>query len=412
MQGMSAVPPPRKFNPHPFAYHEELELSIHTLTNEGNGLARVNDWVVFVPFALPGEKVRARVFRNHKNYSEADLVEVLEPSPDRVAAVCPLFGRCGGCQYQHLDYREQLAWKQKQVAELLKHMAKIEFDVEPVVPSPQTLGYRSKITPHFHKPKNGAIGEIGFLRAGTRNAMVDVPQCPIAMPDLNERLSAVRTEVLSGQREFKNGATLLLRSAAGEVLTHPHQLAREEVGGVKFEFQAGDFFQNNPFILPAFVEHVVSEATACGANHLIDAYCGSGLFALCSASRFQQVSGVEVSETAVVKAKHNAALNGFTNCSFIAASAEHIFEGITHEAKDTVVIIDPPRAGCGEAFLQQLFAYGPKAVVYVSCNPPTQMRDLVMFKDAGYELKRVRPFDLFPQTKHLECVMTLAKASA
>lgn len=408
---MPAVPP-RKFNPHPFAYHQELEVRIDSLTNQGTGVARVNDWVVFVPFALPGEKVRISVYRNHKNYSEADLVEVLEPAAHRVAPICPLFGKCGGCQYQHLSYEEQLQWKQRQVAELLLHMAKIEFAVEPVVPSPKTLGYRSKITPHFHRPKNGTIGEIGFLRANTRNAMVDVPHCPIAMPDINESLAAVREEARSGKREFKNGATLLLRSAGGEVLTQPSQLAREEVSGVKFEFQAGDFFQNNPFILPAFVEHVVSEATASGATFLIDAYCGSGLFALSAASRFQSVSGVEVSETAVVKAKHNAALNNFTNCNFIAASAEHIFADIPHAAQDTVVIIDPPRAGCGEAFLQQLFAYGPKAVVYVSCNPPTQMRDLVLFHEAGYELKRVRPFDLFPQTKHLECVMTLAKRPA
>jgi 23S rRNA (uracil-5-)-methyltransferase RumA len=201
-----------------------------------------------------------------------------------------------------------------------------------------------------------------------------------------------------------------LRSASGQVLTHPHQLAREEVGGVRFEFQAGDFFQNNPYILPAFVDHVVKEATATGARYLIDAYCGSGLFGLCAASHFERVSGVEVSETAVVKAKHNAELNGYTNCDFIAASAEHIFAGITQPATDTVVIVDPPRAGCGESFLHQLFEFGPRAVVYVSCNPPTQMRDLVLFKEAGYELKLVQPFDLFPQTKHLECVMTLVKA--
>ena len=403
-------PPPRKFNPVPFAYHEELELTIAKLTNEGVGLARVNDWVVFVPFALPGEKVRVRVYRNHKNYSEADLLEVLEPSPRRITPVCQLFGRGGGCQYQHVGYDEQLVWKRVQVAELLKHMAKIEFDVEPVVPSPQTFGYRSKITPHFHRPKDGAVGEIGFLRAASRSAMVDVESCPIAIPELNERLGTLRTEVLSGRTAYKNGATLLLRYAGGEVLTQPKELAKEEVGGVRFEFQAGDFFQNNPFILPAFVEHVIEEAVASGARTLIDAYCGSGLFGLCAANRFQRISGVEVSETAIEKAKHNAALNGFTNCEFIAADARRIFEGITQPASDTVVIVDPPRAGCSEGFLEQLFAFGPRAVVYVSCNPPTQMRDLVLFTAAGYELKRVRPFDLFPQTRHLECVMTLVKA--
>ncbi len=403
-------PPPRKFNPVPFAYHQEIELSIDKLTNEGVGLGRVDEWVVFVPFALPGERVKAKVFRNHKNYSEADLVEVLQASPHRIAPVCPLFGQCGGCQYQHVGYAEQLHWKQRQVAELLKHMAKIDFEVEPVEPSPQTFGYRSKITPHFHRPKNGSIGEIGFLRASTRNAMIDVKTCPIAMPELNERLASVREEVLSGRTEYKNGATLLLRSAGGEVLTQPKELAREEVAGVRFEFQAGDFFQNNPFILPAFVEHVINEAEASGARSLIDAYCGSGLFGLCAAGRFESISGVEVSDTAVAKAKHNADLNGFTNCQFIAADARHIFAGITLAAQDTVVIVDPPRAGCSEGFLEQLFAFGPRAVVYVSCNPPTQMRDLVLFTEAGYTLKRVKPFDLFPQTRHLECVMTLVKA--
>ncbi len=406
---------PRKFNSHPFAYHEILELRIEKLTNEGSGLARVtnalvSEWVVFIPFALPGELVRASIFRNHKNYSEADLVEVLEPSPNRIAPVCELFGKCGGCQYQHVSYEAQIEWKQRQVQELLLHMGKTDFPVEPVVPSPKQYGYRSKITPHFNKPKDGSIAEIGFLRAHTRNAMVDVAQCPIAMDDLNRQLTVARAEVHSGTKTYKHGATILLRSASGHVCTHPHDLAKEEVNGTHFEFQAGDFFQNNPFILPAFVEHVISEATATGASHLIDAYCGSGLFALCAAKHFKQVSGVEVSESAVVKAKHNATLNGLTNCEFIAADAERIFEDITHPAAETVIVIDPPRAGCSEGFLRQLFAFRPKGVVYVSCNPPTQMRDLALFREANYTLKRVRPFDLFPQTKHLECVMTLVPA--
>jgi tRNA/tmRNA/rRNA uracil-C5-methylase (TrmA/RlmC/RlmD family) len=409
--------PPPKFQPHPFAYHEVLDLRIESLTNEGNGVARVklseeSTWVVFVPFALPGELVKGRVFRNHKTYSEADLVEVVEPSADRIAPQCSLFGTCGGCQYQHLRYETQLQWKQRQVRELLQRMAKIEFEVEPVVPSPQTFAYRSKITPHFEKPKSGHIAEIGFLRHGLRNRMVDVEQCPLAMPELNAQLAITRAKMLSGESTLKNGATVLLRSAGGKVCTHPHDLATEEVLGTKFEFQAGDFFQNNPFILPAFVQHVLDEATASGAHHLVDAYCGSGLFGLCAAKHFDHVSGVEVSESAIAKAKHNAELNGLTNTTFIAADAARIFEGITLPADDTVIVIDPPRAGCSEEFLQQLFAFGPRSVVYVSCNPPTQMRDLTLFAAAGYRLQRVRPFDLFPQTKHLECVMTLARDSA
>ena len=398
---------PRKFVPIPFTYHQELEVRIENLTNEGNGVARVDGWVVFVPFALPGELVKCRIYRNHKNYSNADLVEVLEPSAERVPTVCSLFGTCGGCQYQHLAYDKQIAWKRRQVEELLLHMAKIEHPVLPVIASPTQYGYRSKITPHFHKPKDGAVAEIGFLRVGTRNSMVDVEQCPIAMPALNEQLTQVREAARAGS--FKNGATLLMRATATGVLTRADAIAVEQVGAVKFEFQAGDFFQNNPFILPDFVAYAVEEAKASGATYLVDAYCGSGLFGISAAKEFQEVIGVELSETAVKKAAHNAEINGLTNCRFIAADAREIFAQVPHAGGETVVIIDPPRAGCSEEFLQQLFTFGPKRVVYISCNPATQMRDLVLFTAAGYSLNKVQPFDLFPQTKHLECVMTLSK---
>ncbi len=400
---------PRKFIAHPFAYHQQLDVRIDNLTNEGAGVARVDGWVVFVPFTLPGELVRCSVFRNHKNFSEADLVEVLEPSPQRVDPRCPLFGQCGGCQYQHLNYAEQLHWKKRQVAELLKHMAKIEHPVSEVISSPVEYAYRSKITPHFHRPKNGGIGAIGFLRARTRNAMVDVPHCPIAMPQLNEQLAQVRERARANADTFKNGATLLMRAAKNGVLTSPHDLAVEEVNGVKFEFQAGDFFQNNPFILERFVRHAIDEAKATGAKYLVDAYCGSGLFAISAARDFEQVLGVEIAETAVKKAAHNADLNQLGNCRFIAAAAQEVFKDIPYPGADTVVLIDPPRAGCSPEFLQQLFAFAPKGVVYVSCNPATQMRDLVLFTEAGYKLGTVQPFDLFPQTKHLECVMTLSR---
>lgn len=401
--------PPRKFNPHPFAYHQELDVRIDNLTNEGAGVARVDGWVVFIPFTLAGELVKCRVFRNHKNYSEADLIEVLEPAPNRVAPKCALFGQCGGCQYQHLAYAEQLQSKQRQVAELLKHMAKIEHPVREVIPSPVEYGYRSKITPHFHRPKSGGIGAIGFLRARTRNAMVDVEHCPIAMPELNAQLAAVRERARANSDTFKNGATLLMRAAKNGVLTRNDEIAVEDVDGIRFEFQAGDFFQNNPFILPKFVRHAIDEAKATGAKHLVDAYCGSGLFAISAARDFEQVIGVEISESAVKKAAHNAEINSLTNCRFMAADAQHVFKDVPHAGADTVVLIDPPRAGCSPEFLQQLFAFGPKGVVYVSCNPATQMRDLVLFTEAGYKLGTVQPFDLFPQTKHLECVMTLSR---
>jgi len=397
--------PPRKFNPHPFAYHQEIDLEVTTLTNMGQGLGRVDGWVVLVPFALPGETIRARIYRNDKNFSEADLVEVLVPSPHRVTPQCPLFTTCGGCQYQHLAYSEQIVWKRQQVQELLHHMAKVDLPVEPVTASPREYHYRSKITPHFDVPKDGAVGAIGFLRHGRRQELVDVPACSIATEAINDALAAARRSV--HETTWKRGATVLLREANGKVFTDTRAEAEESVGPLTFRFLAGDFFQNNPFILERFVRYAVDEAHASGADHLVDAYCGSGLFSLFAAQVFTSVTGVEISATAVERASANATLNGLSNCTFIAGSAEAVFAGISSPPDKTAVIIDPPRRGSDEIFLQQLFAFRPRRVVYVSCNPATQMRDLRSFMESGYQPVRVQPFDLFPQTKHLECVITL-----
>ncbi|HEY1108493.1 MAG TPA: class I SAM-dependent RNA methyltransferase [Opitutaceae bacterium] len=423
----------KAFNDQPFAYHQEIELEIATLTNLGSGLGRValpdqpegaSGWVVMVPFTLPGERVRARVFRNHKNFSEADLVEVVTASPDRTDPRCPLFGRCGGCQYQHLNYAGQREWKRRQVAELLQHMAGIaDYPVAPVIASPREYGYRSKITPHFNPPRGEAPMPIGFLRQGTRFDIVDVPRCPIATDAINVKLGAVRAATHAKQATYTRGATLLLREASGEVTTDYDAIITETIdrppdAPLKLHFLARDFFQNNPYILPAFTRYVREQAAASGARFLVDAYCGSGLFALSAASAFERVAGIELSATSIKFAKENAIANGIANATFQAGDAAQIFAGLaplaaaetpTFTPAETVVIIDPPRKGCDESFLQQLFAYGPRAVVYVSCDPATQMRDLRHFLTAGYTLKAAQPFDLFPQTRHLECVLTLIK---
>ncbi len=456
----------KKFNDHPFPYRTEIELEITTLTNLGVGLGRVplpgarpdpatagglgsqeienqkskiensSGWVVMVPFTLPGERVRARVYRNHKNFSEADLLAVLTPSPHRLAPRCELFGRCGGCQYQHLTYAEQLAWKRRQVEELLRHMAGVEFAVAPTIPSPREFGYRSKITPHFAAPRrreevtsnkdqvtrdaaregsDATAAPIGFLKQGTRFDLVDVPQCPIATPEINAKLTEVRAEVRAklAAGAYERGATLLLRHAQEGVVTDYDAIIHEKVGDLRLHFLARDFFQNNPFILPAFTGYVRAQAAATGARFLVDAYCGSGLFALSCAPAFDRVAGVEVSASSVKFAQENAAANGIGNATFSAGDAATIFAGLdaAFTPADTVVVIDPPRKGCDESFLTQLFAFGPRAVVYVSCDPATQMRDLKHFLAAGYTLTAVQPFDLFPQTRHLECVISLRRAS-
>jgi 23S rRNA (uracil1939-C5)-methyltransferase/tRNA (uracil-5-)-methyltransferase len=230
------------------------------------------------------------------------------------------------------------------------------------------------------------------------------------MDTINRELPAIRDGVRARTSSYKRGATVLLRATEDRVETNFKAVATEHVGDLRFQFLAGDFFQNNPFILPAFTGYVAKQAAGGGARFLVDAYCGSGLFSLTLAKDFEQVAGVEVSETSCEWARKNAAANKITNATFLTASAEAIFDSIAFPAAETAVVIDPPRKGCTPEFIDQLVKFAPSRVVYVSCDPATQVRDLKLLGDGGYRLEDVQPFDLFPHTRHLECVMTLVKA--
>ena len=400
---------PKNFVAEPFEYHEEVELIIERLTNLGKGVGRVDGWVVMVPFVAPGELVKARVFRNFKNYSDADLVEVIESSPDRVNPRCSLFTNCGGCQYQHLSYKRQLIEKTKHVEELMQKLGEIDFPVSLAHGSPREYNYRSKITPHYNRPQSDGKQPVGFLKYGRRNQIIDVKNCPIATDAINAALPAARDNIrrLTGKKRRQRGGTLLMRDVLEGVVNEPQQIVSERVGKITFQFKAGEFFQNNPFILPQLVEYVASEASSEGARYLIDDYCGVGLFSLSVANSFEEVAGVEISEQAVCWAKANSRISDIRNVRFVIGKAEGIFEGLQFPAQETALIIDPPRKGCDECFRHQLLQFSPKRLIYVSCDPATQARDVKDFIEGGYKITQIQPFDLFPHTRHIENVVSL-----
>jgi 23S rRNA (uracil1939-C5)-methyltransferase/tRNA (uracil-5-)-methyltransferase len=264
---------------------------------------------------------------------------------------------------------------------------------------------------------------------------LDVENCVIATRPINNKLVLLRKELqekaLSGKlKRPSRGATLLLRHhEEDEVTTDPNQLVSTTVNNLKFSFLAGSFFQNNPFVLPLMVQHVVDGAAFSKSGrrmtHLIDCYCGSGLFCISASHLFETCVGIEVNEKAIEEARCNGKLNNIENCSFIAASAEAIFEsndlipwrncdekGETKllcvrdfPRETTVVVLDPPRKGCSPEFLEQLYKFEPQRVVYMSCDPSTQARDANGLVSNGYEIVSVQPFDLFPQTRHVECLI-------
>jgi 23S rRNA (uracil1939-C5)-methyltransferase/tRNA (uracil-5-)-methyltransferase len=392
---------PRKFNSFPFEYHRELEVRIDNITNLGLGVGRHDGWVIMVPGVAIGEHIRCRIYRNHSNYSEADLVEILEPSPKRITPKCPLFGVCGGCQYQHLSYETQLELKQRQVKELLQKLAGIDSEVALPLSTNQIYHYRSKLTPHFEREAQS----IGFLKMGSRFAIVDVEQCCIATPAINEKLKILRQEIR--QKTFRLGGTLLLRDTGNSVETDPAKVITQHIGSWIFQVYAGEFFQNNSYILPHFVDYIIRESSGNGIEFLLDMYCGVGVFGICSSRNFRTVTGIEINERAIQLARQNAVNNRRDNIQFIAGSSENIFAKTLPEAKKTTVILDPPRKGCDSYFLRQLVAFEPKKIVYISCSPDTQARDVKFLLQHRYAIHRVQPFDLFPQTRHIENVITL-----
>lgn len=406
----------------------EVTISIHDITNLGHGVGRKelsdgSKWIIMVPLVIPGEEVVVRIGKNYSSYSEAELVRVIKPSPDRVTPKCPYFAVCGGCQYQHMSYDSQKKWKQSQVRTALERIGRIALpEVNPIVAPGEPYGYRSKLTPAYQEVET-LTGKkdvkIGFKKRATHD-VVDVDKCILASDLLNNAFAATRQSLKQeGSKKKKINSkekNMLLRdSGEGAVEMNSNNPVSVTVNGIMFQQRAKDFFQNNMNAVPYLVNHVISHALGDDCHHLIDAYCGSGLFALCAASKFDTVHGVEISDYAVRAANRNADLNSIVNANFTTGKAEEIFKSLGNidksiPASNTVVVVDPPRAGCERSFLTQLIEFNPKKIVYVSCDPSTQARDARILIDAGgYTIRDVTPFDMFPQTRHVENVIVFVK---
>lgn len=410
------------FNAFPFALKEVITLTVDDLTNLGLGVGRSklsdgSNWVIMVPLVLPGEQVKVQIIHNYKSYSEATLLEVIKASPDRVIPNCPYFSTCGGCQYQHMNVSSQRKWKKSQVRTALHRIAGLNgTDVGETIGTDHVYHYRSKITPHFATSDTvGGVGVIGFQQRHTRN-LVDIKTCKVASEAVNREYYQVRETLLqssgatSSNHNNADKSLLLRESSDGRVVTSPTGEVEQVVGDIRFRFQAREFFQNNPYVVGLLVQHVVDQAVGHGCKYLVDAYCGSGLFALSAARHFQAVYGIEISAPSVESAKSNAVFNEIDNVHFIKGDANMIFANLKQvPAENAVVVIDPPRKGCDASFLKQLFSYRPHKIVYISCEPTTQARDAGRIVAEGYEVVNVTPFDMFPQTRHIENVVTFVK---
>jgi tRNA/tmRNA/rRNA uracil-C5-methylase (TrmA/RlmC/RlmD family) len=376
---------------------EKISLAIDDIAFGGEGVGRAQtlegDLVVFVPFVLVGETVEAEITEVKKNFARAKLLRVEKTSPERVDAPCVYFGKCGGCQYQHIAYAEQLRIKQKQIADLFERVGKIRREVvAPVIGCSSPYGYRNRIMvrSQWNKPEQKL--NIGFVRWDC-GLVEDVEKCLISEPAINEQLQQVRAHPPP-----KGGIKVVLR-----------------VQPEDWELPPDSFFQNNFFLLPALVDTARHFLRAGGARHLVDLYCGVGFFGIELADSVETFTGVEYDRRAIQAAERNASSRKITNGRFISAKVEDVLPDLPGKisAQETAVLIDPPRKGCGPGILKLLREMRPRQVIYVSCHPATMARDLnILCAEGVFELSHVQPLDMFPQTQHVECVADLRAGPA
>ena len=365
-----------------------LIVNITDIAFGGEGVARADEFVVFVPFVALGETVEAEITEVKKRFARAKLVRVVKPSADRVEPACRYFGDCGGCQYQHLNYETQLQLKHKQIGDLFQRIG--GFDpgvVAPVVGCPEPYGYRNRIMirSQWDKFKQGL--NIGFIRADNR-LVVDIEGCKIAEPALNEEIKRVRANPPP-----KGGLKVVLRIPPDDWVV-----------------PRDSFFQNNFFLLPKLVEVVGDRLKQAGTRHLLDVYCGVGFFSLELADMVERFVGIELDALAIKAARENAERRGWTNGEFVSGAAEDILPGLLakFDSATTTVLLDPPRKGCAPSMIDVLRHLKPAQVLYVSCHPATMARDLnALCTDGVFSLARVMPLDMFPQTQHVESVADL-----
>jgi 23S rRNA (uracil1939-C5)-methyltransferase len=453
----------------PVTKDQEIEVDVESLAYGGNGVARLDGFVVFVRRGLPGDRVRARVTKVKRSHAEALATEIVRPGPLRVEAPCEHYPACGGCRFQDLEYGAQLAQKQAQVRDAFQRIAGIaEPPLEEIVPcEPEVFHYRNKMEYSFAPTPDGLV--LGLHRAGRWDEVLDIRKCWLTTDFGNEIRDAVRNwareEGLPAYsqadntgylrhlvvREGRNTGQALVQlvTAPGEqfergylvdvlrafpqvrsihwsindrpaeVTNLPSELLwgdgwiEEELGGLRFRVRPNAFLQTNTAMAEKLYALAREAAGLTGTETVWDLYCGIGTIGLSLAADALTVWGIEVSEESVACALENAELNGITNTAFFAGNVGEVVKDLLDRSgSPEVVVVDPPRAGLAGKALRRLGEIAAPRLVYVSCNPTTLAGDVKILRgEYGYELLRAQPVDMFPHTPHVETVAVLERST-
>ena len=446
-----------------FKVGQQIELPVHGLGSSGEGVGYYQGYTVFVDGALPEEIVAATLTECKKTYGRAELIKIIKPSPLREKPVCHLFGKCGGCQLMHLDYQQQLVVKQQKVIDALQRIGKIKDPtVSPCLPSPNKLHYRNKIQLPV---KAGANGLLVGLYARSSHDLVEVDSCHIHC-DVGEKAFQITKRLIkesgikaydpqTGEGELRH---ILIKSSmsfqesliilvtqgidrekliplARKMMQQAPQIKgvvqninhiqgniilgdsfsliagsdfiHERLGNLTFKISPASFFQVNTPQAECLYAKALELSEVKGNETILDAYCGVGTISLYFAKHVKKVIGVECVPEAIVNANENAKINEIQNAEFVCANSEDYIKSLD---QIDLIILNPPRKGCEKGFLEGIQRLRPSKIIYISCDPATLARDLAYLSACGYAIKVVQPFDMFPQTAHVECVVKLELA--
>jgi 23S rRNA (uracil1939-C5)-methyltransferase len=439
-------------NEHPLTINKDYEIEISSLTSQGEGVGRIQGFAVFVDGALPNEVVQVKIIETKKRYARAKLLTIKQPSLHRKNPPCPLFGKCGGCQLMHLTYSEQLQIKRKKVEDAFQRIGHLQdLIINQCIPSPQEYNYRNKVQMPIVYSKAGS--KTGFFKKKSHQ-VIDVETCHIHNP-LGDSIYQKIRNTLSKQSEtiqhiviktaihtqqvliilvskqhnnpslkdfakeiidqcpevkgvLQNTAPLHGKSLFGkqwQTLAGDSRI-KEHIFGLTFEVSGPSFFQVNTPQAEQLYNAVIKAAAIHKESIILDAYCGVGTLSLIASQHAKTVYGIEMVPEAIHDAQRNAKLNNITNCTFKCGLTENL---IQHYKDVDVVILNPPRQGCESRVIKSLIASQPKTIVYVSCDPTTLARDLSMLR-SSYTIESVQPFDMFPQTTHVETIVKLTNS--
>ena len=449
----------------PVSPEEKYEILINNVSHQGEGIGRVENFAVFVPGAIKGEKIEVKITEIRKNFARGELEKIILPSLNRVKPPCPVFNLCGGCHLQHINYKKQLEMKKEIVENVLSRIGNQNIDVMPIIGMEIPWRYRNK--GHFHLARENENITLGFYQSKSHD-LVPVSRCLLFSQNINSLIKYLEKELTRQKITIYNHKTdkgnfrgIVLRESkyTGEIMiifitreerwyldenflnnliiAFPQVVSlcqninknpkmalfgkdfrilkgktfiEDHIDSFKFKISPSSFFQVNVLQTEILYKKILEYANLSGKETVIDSYSGTGTISIYLAGKAKKVYGLELQKGAVRDAWANGELNNLSNLKFFSGKAESwLYKWVQRGEKVEVIIIDPPRRGCSREVLKNIIKIKPEQILYVSCDMPTLARDIKYITQNGYNIEEVQPIDMFPHTSHIECLVHLTR---